>query len=154
MVFLPLAASAQLSQTRRIIASIGDLVKLLITVATAIALLAFIWGLAKFIFRIGGDEKAVDNGKALMKWGLIALFVLVSVWGIIGFIQGEFGLPRTANSPSAYPLPGSLNPQTGFPSQLPGQSVQLQPPNMYPQTGFPSNLPGSSVQLQPPSGGQ
>ena len=65
------------------------IIRTLITIAVAVALLAFFWGLARFIFKVGGDEKAVEQGKALMKWGLIALFVIVSVWGIISFFQGE-----------------------------------------------------------------
>ena len=57
-----------------------------------LALLAFIWGLAKFISRVGGDEKAVTEGKKLMLWGLIALFVMISVWGILRFFYSSLGL--------------------------------------------------------------
>ena len=68
-----------------------DLIKVALPVIAALALLAFLWGLTKFIFRVGGDEKAVDGGKNLMKWGLIALFLLVSFWSIITVIQGDLG---------------------------------------------------------------
>lgn len=126
-VVFPLLASAQLSGTRRLIDAVGDLIRILIVVVSALALLAFLWGLAKFIFKLGGEgEKAVAEGKNLMKWGLIALFVMVSVWGIIYFIQGELGLTRS-NTPGG--LPGTIPVQTGFPSQLPGQPVQLKPPS-------------------------
>ena len=62
-------------------------------VVVGLALLGFFWGLARFIFRIGGDEKAVEEGKKIMIWGLIALFVMISVWGIVIFMQEALDLP-------------------------------------------------------------
>jgi hypothetical protein len=68
-----------------------DLIKLLIPIAASLALLAFFWGLAKFIFNASGDAKAVQEGKNIMLWGTLALFVLISVWGILRFLSGELG---------------------------------------------------------------
>ena len=62
-----------------IINAVGGLVNMSFTIVAGLALLAFFWGLARFIFHVGGDEKAVDEGKRIMKWGLLALFVMVSV---------------------------------------------------------------------------
>ena len=89
---MPLMASAQLTGTRGFILRIMDLVELLIVLVAALALLAFFFGLMKFIFKVGGDEKAIEQGRNLMKWGVIALFVMMSVWGIIRFFQDEFDL--------------------------------------------------------------
>jgi len=98
LALLPLLVSAETFKgTKGLISSIGEMVQYLTILAAALALLAFFWGLAKFIFRVGGDEKAVEEGKTIMKWGLIALFVMVSVWGIVGFMQSELGLPNTVN---------------------------------------------------------
>lgn len=76
-----------------LIKATGGIINRLVALTTALALLAFFWGLAKFIFHLGGDEKAVDEGKRVMKWGLIALFIMISVWGIIIFMQRALGLP-------------------------------------------------------------
>lgn len=76
-----------------LINAVGGLINMTVGILVGVALLAFFWGLAKFIFRVGGDEKAVDEGKRIMKWGLIALFVMVSVWGIVIFIQEALDLP-------------------------------------------------------------
>ena len=80
-----------------LIQATGRLVDNLIGVVTAIGLLVFFWGLVKFIFHIGGDEKAVDEGKRIMKWGLLALFVMVSVWGIVIFFKRNLNLPVSAS---------------------------------------------------------
>ena len=74
-----------------IIQGIGGLVYMLIPISASLALLFFFWGLAKFILH-SGDEKGREEGKEVMKWGIIALFVLVSIWGIVFFIRGELGI--------------------------------------------------------------
>lgn len=76
----------------------------LLIVLAGLSLLVFFKGLAQFIFTSGGDKPAIEEGKDLMKWGLIALFILVSLLGVIrffygSFFTGAFGIPL---------LPGGL----------------------------------------------
>ena len=72
-----------------------DLIQTVIPVVAGLALLIFFWGLFKFIFRVdSGDEKAVGEGKNLMIWGLIALFIMVSVWGILRFVYTDIGFTK------------------------------------------------------------
>ena len=67
------------------------LMRTAVPVIAGLALLVFIWGLVKFISRVGGDEKAVTEGKKLMIWGLIALFIMISIWGILRFFSASLG---------------------------------------------------------------
>lgn len=75
-----------------------DLVKLTIVFASSSAVLAFIWGLSKFILASGSEEKIAD-GKWIMKWGVIGLFIMFSIWGVVQVITtgilgpGYFGIP-------------------------------------------------------------
>ncbi len=55
-----------------------------------VAFLVFVLGVAKFI-RSAGNEKEVKDSKDLLIWGVIGLFVLVTVWGIVSFLRSEFG---------------------------------------------------------------
>ena len=71
-----------------------DLIQLTLPVLAGLSFLAFLWGLLKFIFRIGGDENAVTEGKNLMIWGLVGLTVMVSIYGILRFLSAEFGFPQ------------------------------------------------------------
>jgi len=59
----------------------------LIPLLIGVALIAFFWGLINFIYK-SQDSHAHNNGKALIIWGLIAMFVLISVWGIIRLMCG------------------------------------------------------------------
>jgi hypothetical protein len=76
-----------------------SIIQSFLPVVAALALLAFFLGLVRFIMNVsGGDAKAVTEGQNLMKWGLLALFLMVSVWGILRFFHAElgftnFGLP-------------------------------------------------------------
>ena len=53
----------------------------LIAIAVACSFLWFFWGLAEYIRNEGGLEEA----KKKIFWGLLAIFVLTSLWGIIYF---------------------------------------------------------------------
>ncbi len=59
-------------------------------VVIALSLVAFLWGLANFIRNADNDEE-VKKGKKLMIWGLVALFVMFSIWGIINLLDDTFG---------------------------------------------------------------
>lgn len=75
------------------------IIEAIIPIIASLALLVFFWGLAKFILNVSGDEKAVGEGKKLMVWGLVGLFVMISVWGIIRFASGELGFGTTLTFP-------------------------------------------------------
>jgi hypothetical protein len=83
-------------------AAVTDLVGLLIPLAIAIGLLLFIWGLVQYIAS-SGDEGAKDEGKRKMIWGVIALFVIVSVWGIVTLMGEIFGIGADEEPPG---IPG------------------------------------------------
>jgi len=74
-----------------LISATGSLVSYSIILLAGVALLVFFWGLAKFIFYAGSTEKK-DESKNIMFWGIISLFVMISVWGIVYFFQRSFGL--------------------------------------------------------------
>ena len=76
-----------------------DLMSVSLPVIIGFAFLVFLWGLAKFVFRIGGDEKAVEQCKNLMKWGLIALFIMVSLDAILAFIYKDIGFSGSFGPP-------------------------------------------------------
>ena len=102
LLVLPVVASAQLITTNTFITQLRGIVNQLIYLVSGIALLVFLWGLVKFIFKVGGSETAVAEGRKLMGWGLVALFVMISVWGIIRLLQDEF-LPGSDFGPPPAP---------------------------------------------------
>ena len=65
----------------------------LIPLAFALCLLYFFWGVFKYVKTGAGSEDAAKEGKQVMVWGIVGLFVAFSVWGIISFIQTELTIP-------------------------------------------------------------
>lgn len=82
------AAAGSLSS---LLASIQSVINLLIPIVFALALLYFFWGIAQYIL-VAGDEGKKEEGKKKMFWGIIALFVMSSIWGIVFFIADAFGI--------------------------------------------------------------
>jgi hypothetical protein len=68
-----------------------NLIRSVIPVIIAFAVIAFFWGMLKFMRSLSGDTKGIESGKSFMIWGLIALFVLFSVWGILGLLSTSAG---------------------------------------------------------------
>lgn len=95
---LPLVASAQTLIT--VVETFSDIINALIPVVVALALLVFFWGLVMFIFNQSNEEKR-GKGKDIMIWGIIALFVMVSVWGLVNLLAETFnvGQDRTIEPP-------------------------------------------------------
>ena len=66
-----------------------DIISTLIPLVIALAILFFFWGLAKFILYADNDEKRKE-AKSIMIWGVIALFVMVTIGGIIALLSDSF----------------------------------------------------------------
>lgn len=57
----------------------------------ALTFLYFIWGVAEFIRNADNQEKRKE-GRKRMIWGIVALFVMVSVWGLVAILRNTFGV--------------------------------------------------------------
>lgn len=96
MLFTPVVASAQLGQpelgrTDTLISNIGDIVNTLTPIVLGIIVIAFLWGLAKYVYN-ADDEEARKQGKNIMIAGVIALFLASAIWGIVAWLEAEFGV--------------------------------------------------------------
>lgn len=97
LLLLPFTLHAQ--TTGQVTAGINSFSQLIDTVTNtvikstaslfmALALLAFFYGLVEYIWaRRDGDASKIKDGNRFMVWGLVALFVMLSVYGIIKFAQ-------------------------------------------------------------------
>lgn len=92
-----MAAVAEPKNLTEIIGLFTNIGLALIPFLGAIAFLAFVWGIARFI-KSAGNEKEIKDSKNLIIWGIVGIFILVTVWGIIYFLQGEFGF-KTGDTP-------------------------------------------------------
>ena len=110
VILIPTLAHAQVDMTwfNSVISGIGRTISALIPAFVGLALAVFVWGLVVFIWNSGNDS-AKQEGKNKMIWGVLALFVIVSIWGIIALLNVIFGVTPTAAPPSMPTLPSSIS---------------------------------------------
>lgn len=65
---------------------------------SAVALLVFFRGLVSFIAKAGSPGSHAE-GRALMIWGIVALFLMVSVFGILRLFYSDLGFTRPFGIP-------------------------------------------------------
>ena len=56
----------------------------------ALAFIVFIWGVFQYFIMGGANEEKREEGKKLVVWGIIAFFVMSSIWGIVNLFTGTF----------------------------------------------------------------
>ena len=110
LLISPTLAFAQALQGINTVAvGIGTIVNTLLPIMMGLAVLAFFWGLVKYIAN-ASDEAAKESGKTLMIWGMVALFVMVALWSILGYVQTQLGITGTVlnTAPPAFIVPTTL----------------------------------------------
>jgi hypothetical protein len=85
---LPLIASAQaLQPIKNLIVAVGGILNMLIPILIAAALVVFFWGLVQYI-----RNPELSEGKNVMIAGILSLFIMVSVWGLVNLAQNALGV--------------------------------------------------------------
>ena len=74
-----------------------------------VALMVFVWGIVKFIAAAGNPE-ALKKARGILWWGVIALFVLTSVTGLVLALQVYFGVDASQPIPVPQFVPISATP--------------------------------------------
>lgn len=85
-----LASAATLLNT---LALVNTFLNALVGLFITLAIVVFFWGLIKYLMAVG-DEKSA--GLQIMFYGVLAIFVMVSIWGIIRLLQSTFSVTSTS----------------------------------------------------------
>lgn len=103
----PMIALAQYNPSQGIgglFGLVGSWLKMALPLIISLAVVWFVWNV--FRYMIAGDEEAKSKAKTDMIWGIVAIFVMVSVWGLVGILQSTFGTSGAgANIGNQLPLP-------------------------------------------------
>lgn len=109
---LPLTAAAQVSNLEDVFQFINNLLNTLLPLIIAAAVVYFIYGIARYV--MAGDEDAKAAAKDKIIYGVIGLFVMVSVWGLVNILTNTFFGGSVTNA-----VPGNVN------DQIPDVTVDL-----------------------------
>lgn len=89
-----------------VISLVQNVIASLVPILVSLAVLAFFWYIVQFIWK--GGESAEKKNQAVkgMAYSILALFVMVSIWGIIAFFGTTLGIGQGGDMPGFIP-PGT-----------------------------------------------
>ncbi|MFA6158262.1 MAG: pilin [Candidatus Paceibacterota bacterium] len=91
---LPFMAAAQgttkITDVFSIFGFISKILNTVLPLIIAAAVVYFIYGIAKYV--MSGSEEAKAAAKDKIIYGIIGLFVMISVWGLVNILVSTFGL--------------------------------------------------------------
>ena len=75
---------------RHLLGIASGVIQALIPIVIGVGVIVFLWGVLKYVLQSSDAGKA--EGRQFMLWGIIALFVMVSVWGLVNILRDSLGL--------------------------------------------------------------
>jgi hypothetical protein len=82
-----------------LITNISDVFSALVPILIGGAIIAFLFGVLRFVFNAGKEDKRAE-GRNFMIYGLIGIVVMVSVWGLVRFVMNTLGVTNSGPSSS------------------------------------------------------
>jgi uncharacterized membrane protein YidH (DUF202 family) len=89
LTFAPFLAMA--ADFQGIISKIMEILNIIVPLLIALAVVIFLWGVVKYITAGSAEDKRAE-ARNTMIWGIIGLFVMVAVWGLVNILVSTFGL--------------------------------------------------------------
>lgn len=94
LYMFPVLAFAQVRDADSLFNVINNILNKILPIIISIAVIWFIYNVFNYAI-LSGDEEAKTKTKNKMIWGIVALFVMVSVWGLVGLLTGTFNLTNS-----------------------------------------------------------
>jgi small neutral amino acid transporter SnatA (MarC family) len=99
----PLIAGAQTASTapnlgyfETLIKEIGDIFNVALPIIIAGGVVYFVYGIAVYV--MSGDDGAKEKAKDKIIYGIVGLFVMISVWGLVRLLGNITGINTAANN--------------------------------------------------------
>ena len=88
--FFPLVALAQTpGNFREFAALVINIINILIPLVFGLTFLMFLVGVSWYIFSPGSEDN-IKKGRQVMVWGIVILFVMLSIWGLVNLLANSF----------------------------------------------------------------
>ncbi len=88
LLALPLVSSAQTLGT--MLANIQGLIQQIVPILIGLTVLYFLWGVMKYV--AAKEPEKQKEARGIMVYGIIILFVMVSVWGLVNILANTLGV--------------------------------------------------------------
>jgi len=100
---LPFLASAQQPVTsvgnvydaNSLFIKVNSILNAIIPILISVAVVYLIFAVVRYV--IAGNEDEKKAGKMMIVWGVVGLFVILSIWGLVNILVRTFGLQNTVD---------------------------------------------------------
>ena len=94
-------ASYNINNAQSLFAAIKGILNAVVPIIIALAVVYVLWGVVQSFFLSKEEDRKAGHFKIL--YGIIALFVMVSIWGLVNILVQTAGLSNTTNIPGTVP---------------------------------------------------
>lgn len=84
-ILLPSLALAQPEDFYGLVDSLIGILKALVPLVVALTVLVVLWAGAKMVLN-SDDPQKLSEGRQILMWGIVVLFIMVSVWGLVNIL--------------------------------------------------------------------
>ena len=99
---IPAVAAAAVTDIASALDWFMGILNLLVPVVIALAVVVFLFGIFKYV--TAKDDTAKQEARSIILYGVIVLFVMVAIWGLVNILIATFGLstepPQTPELPA------------------------------------------------------
>ena len=88
LITFPVPTSAAAYDFRSLVTLFIDMIKTLVPLIVGLTLLYFIWGIFQLVR--SNSEDARKEAIGVITYGVVSLFVMVSVWGLVSILTSTF----------------------------------------------------------------
>lgn len=102
---LPVVALAQVEEIGdlpELFNTINRLINTFIPFLVGLAVLIIIWGVFNYIAGAGDEEKRAQ-AKQYVVWGVVGVFIMLSIWGLVSILANTFALRKDPLPLTEYP---------------------------------------------------
>ena len=103
LLFFPVVARAQsydISSLAGVYPAVAGIINTIFPAVVGIAVFAVAWGIFKFILN-AGDPEARKQGMATILWGVVGVFLMFSIWGLVNILKNTFKFDTTPVVPQS-----------------------------------------------------
>jgi hypothetical protein len=98
VVFAQTTQGAQINDVNGLIRKLVSIGNALIPIFISFAVIYLVYAIVVYI--IAGDETKKEEGKKMVFWGIIGLFLILSIWGIVGLLRRSFNFGSNQSVPT------------------------------------------------------
>lgn len=85
-----------------LLARITAILDTIIPFIIGLAVFVILWGILGYVAHAGEEEKRAEARQFII-WGILGVFIMLSVWGFVAILDNSFNLSKSEPSRSAMP---------------------------------------------------